>query len=159
MKIGFSGSRIGLTDSQKYHFSQLLLDLKGNEFHHGDAVGADADAHRIALNMGYAIVIHPPKNPSKRAFCKIGDILPEKDYLDRNKDIVDATDVLIATPKENTEQLRSGTWSTVRYARKKGKKVYIIKPDEPMPPPIFKSDEEVKALLDSDYDFKHSYED
>jgi len=44
-------------------------------------------------------------------------------YLSRNRAIVDETEMLIATPAEFTEQQRSGTWSTVRYARACGKKV------------------------------------
>jgi predicted Rossmann fold nucleotide-binding protein DprA/Smf involved in DNA uptake len=57
-------------------------------------------------------VVHTPKAP-----------------LDRNRDIVDAAAVLIAAPKEMTETLRSGTWATVRYARKQGKQVWIVWPD------------------------------
>ena len=51
-----------------------------------------------------------------------------RDYLDRNKDIVNNCDLLIAAPKENTEVLRSGTWSTVRYAKQLGVTVVIIEP-------------------------------
>jgi len=42
---------------------------------------------------------------------------------------VDETEWLWAIPGEFKEVLRSGTWSTIRYARKKGKKVLIIWPD------------------------------
>lgn len=56
----------------------------------------------------------------------IRDPLPP---LERNHRIVDACDVLIACPKDAQEQLRSGTWATVRYARKQGKRVIVITPD------------------------------
>ena len=148
MNVGFTGTQIGMTENQKYHVAMLLLSLKGDEFHHGSCRGADTDAHRIAVCLGYEIIIHPPINPKKRSYFDIGEVLPEKEYLERNHDIVDATDVLIATPKTEREELRSGTWATVRYARKKGKVVHIIKPNEKMPPPIFKSDAEVLALLE-----------
>lgn len=46
----------------------------------------------------------------------------------RNHDIVDATEWLIATPKK-FEEIRSGTWATVRYAKKVKKPVTIIWPD------------------------------
>ena len=150
MNIGFTGTQKGMTDNQKYHVARLLFDLKGTEFHHGDCVGADAQAHEIALKTGYYIIIHPPVNPDKRAFCETGSTLPEKEYLERNKDIVDTTDVLIATPKTETDELRSGTWSTIRYAKKKGKKVYIIRPQEKMPEPVFKSEKEIDILLETD---------
>ena len=52
-----------------------------------------------------------------------------KPYLDRNKDIVLETQTLVATPAETTEQLRSGTWSTVRYARKLKRPAVLILPD------------------------------
>ena len=42
--------------------------------------------------------------------------------------LVDACEVLLATPK-GPEKLRSGTWATVRYARKVGKRIVIIEPD------------------------------
>ena len=52
-----------------------------------------------------------------------------KPPLDRNRDIVDACDVLIATPKDFVEELRSGTWATVRYARKQRKPLVIVWPN------------------------------
>jgi hypothetical protein len=55
-------------------------------------------------------------------------MMPEEDYLPRNKNIVRATASLIATPFEFVEILRSGTWSTVRFARKLGKPVFLILP-------------------------------
>jgi hypothetical protein len=84
--------------------------------------------HHIGKLMGYYIVIHPPLYDNKRAFCIGDEICSKKDYLDRNRDIVDNCDLLIATPKETTEVLRSGTWSTVRYAKKIGKPIVIIEP-------------------------------
>jgi hypothetical protein len=97
------------------------------EFHHGDCVGADAEADDLIAQIGGCkIVIHPPDNPRKRAFKTRYPgriVLPAKPYLMRNHDIVDATDILIAAPKTNEEELRSGTWATIRYAMKQGKEV------------------------------------
>ena len=56
----------------------------------------------------------------------------EKPYLDRNKDIVDETNILMACPNKAEEVQRSGTWSTVRYARKVGKAVLIVYPSGKM---------------------------
>lgn len=94
--------------------------------HHGDCIGADAEAHEIAFERHFGIVIHPPENHSKRAWKPIGEIRPRKPYLARNRDIVLETDFLVACPFEMKEQLRSGTWSTVRYAKKLAKPVIII---------------------------------
>lgn len=123
IKIGFTGTKQGMTKGQESEL-QKLLPKERFEFHHGDCIGADTQAHKIAQNA--VIFIHPPKNPRFRGFNKSENILPEKDYLERNKDIVDATDYLIAAPKTRTEELRSGTWATIRYALKKNKEVHII---------------------------------
>lgn len=53
---------------------------------------------------------------------------PEKDYKVRDKDIVDMSERMIATPF-CPEIARSGTWTTVRYARKKNKPLWIVMPD------------------------------
>lgn len=128
MKIGFTGTAMGMTDSQKEILHTLLFQSdKPCEFHHGDCVGADEEAHVIAVANGLTPVIHPPLNPSKRAYCVAEQIRSEREYLDRNKDIVDDTEMLIAAP-QGDEVLRSGTWSTVRYARKRRRKIIIIRP-------------------------------
>jgi len=135
MKIGFTGTQIGMTPNQFGELARLIaIGVTDNpcEFHHGDCIGADAEAHSIADAFGCRIVIHPPTNTSKEAFCKVDSewdtVLPPKPYLDRNHDIVDACDVLLAAPKSIEEELRSGTWATVRYARKKNIPVIILEP-------------------------------
>lgn len=127
MIIGFTGTQKGMTYFQKQQVELLLLGIEG-EFHHGDCIGADAEAHDIAEKY-LKCIIHPPINNDKRAFKKANIILEPKEYLDRNKDIVKACERLIATPEEYQEQLRSGTWSTVRYARKMKKLIAIIFPN------------------------------
>lgn len=128
MKIGFTGTQEGMTSRQLRSFS-LALTCYAGEFHHGDCIGADAQAHDAAVILGFEPVIHPPDNPSKRAFKVAKRIMPTFPYLVRNKNIVDNTNMLIATPKEKEEQLRSGTWSTVRYARKKRRPITLVYPD------------------------------
>ena len=127
MKIGFTGTQIGTTTAQRAVLMQLLV--AGTEFHHGDCVGADENAHAIASSLGLRTVCHPPINPAKRAFTENDETREPKDYIARNHDIVDETDFLLATPKFNAEELRSGTWATIRYAKKSGKRVGIIFPD------------------------------
>ena len=139
MKIGFTGTREGMTELQFDAFCLVLAKLlrDSREFHHGDCVGSDAEAHEAAaLVAKWTIVIHPPLNPRHQAHC--GDLplrfaavrsLPRRDYLERNVDIVDDTDILIATPAQENEQRRSGTWSTIRYAEKLKRPITIIYPD------------------------------
>ena len=133
--VGFTGtSQIGaVTAKQLKDGERLLYSLYSEgykEFHHGDCIGADEQFHAVAKRIGFKIIIHPPENNSKRAFCFGADtVLEEKAYLIRNHAIVDETNVLIAVPKSAAEELRSGTWATVRYARKAKHRIYILMPE------------------------------
>jgi hypothetical protein len=128
-RFGFTGTRLGMPQAQKAALRDFLSHGSG-EFHHGDCIGADSEAHDIAAECGYCIVLHPPSDPALRAWRVVPDHMmrPKRPYLDRNRDIVRDTDSLIATPAEAEEQQRSGTWSTVRFARKQGKPVVSILP-------------------------------
>lgn len=120
IRVGFTGTQQGMTDAQKAQVDLLLAELGHDavELHHGDCVGADEEAHDLADNHAFDIVIHPPDSDSKRAFCTGGEIREPKPYLQRNRNIVDETTVLIACPNGG-ERMRSGTWATIRYARTK----------------------------------------
>ncbi len=129
MRIGFTGTQTGMTAAQKWQLGELLAGA-AIELHHGDCVGADCEAHTIALAHGRRIVIHPPDNPTKRAWCQQASfIMDGKPYLKRNRNIIEATNRLIAAPKSKAEELRSGTWSTVRFARKLRRPILILFPD------------------------------
>lgn len=133
MIVGFTGTQRGMTEQQWPTLWRLLRDRLGliNEFHHGDCIGSDAQAHAAAIEAGYCPILHPPTDPRKRAWCEVPRhlIRPEYPYLTRNRHIVDVSQEMIATPDEFDEQLRSGTWSTIRYARRVGKPVWVILPD------------------------------
>lgn len=136
-KIGFTGTQKGMTVAQRHTLRTRLAMMFVEEARHGDCVGADAEFHDACVyHKVPRIWIHPPLNPVKQAFCETKDwgasvvnVVPPRPYLARNRDIVDGGDILIATPSGYEEELRSGTWSTVRYARKQNKRIYIIQPD------------------------------
>lgn len=135
MIVGFTGTREGLLPGQESALREYLGHIGVDVvLHHGDCVGADAKAHQIAVDLGITqIIIHPPSESKLRARCGCrpdhGDqVLPPKSYLQRNHDIVDASEVLLACPKTRTEELRSGTWATIRYARSLGREVVIMNP-------------------------------
>jgi hypothetical protein len=131
--VGFTGTQVGMTDKQKRTFKDLIPELNPSVFRHGDCIGADEQAHKVVRKHTHAqIIVHPPDKVDKRAFCEGDKVLAVKPYLNRNHDIVDDSDLLIACPREFKEQLRSGTWATIRYARSKRKPVYIIWPDGTM---------------------------
>lgn len=127
MLIGFTGTSKGIPTLQLLGAARLLN--ADDEFHFGDCVGADAQVWYMANRIGCWTVSHPPSNPKARAFCKANVVLTPRPYLIRNHDIVDACDKLIATPHTTREEQRSGTWATIRYARKQDKHIIIVGPD------------------------------
>jgi len=140
--IGFSGTRQGLTDIQLKKVEAVLNKLKNKytdiEIHHGDCVGSDQQIHEmvVAKNLVQSIIIHPPKNAALRAFCEncFNELIIikqelEKDYLERNKDIIAIGELMIITPKENDEIVKSGTWMSYRTSKKFNKKILLIKPN------------------------------
>jgi len=130
MKIGFTGTQEGMSEKQMATVWWLLGRGPG-EIHHGDCIGADAQIHEMAKGLGLKIIVHPPSDPKKRAFCQgYDEIREEKGYLDRNHDIVNETELLLAVPRTPYEITRSGTWATIRYGRDKPKMdVAIVLPD------------------------------
>jgi hypothetical protein len=120
-----------MTAAQERALREILASHGQVILHHGDCVGADAQAHDIAVELGRAIIIHPPIGGARarRAWKAAPDVREAKPYLKRNKDIVRETELLIATPAEASEQQRSGTWSTVRFARTQGREIWLIQPD------------------------------
>lgn len=126
-KIGFTGTRNGMTDVQKERVRDRLKRNQASELHHGDCIGADEEAHGIALALGVDVVVHPPTDNRARAHCDVGTVLAPLPYLKRNHAIVDACDLMLAAP-DGPERQRSGTWATIRYARKQGKVVILLLP-------------------------------
>jgi hypothetical protein len=130
--IGFTGTQKGMTDAQRSYVRTFLIRMQDKPYwmvHHGDCIGADHDFHRIVRRFGGMVYLHPPDKDVKRAFCDYDKSAEPKPYLERNHDIVDACDLLIATPGEPDEVLRSGTWSTIRYAEKLGRMRLVVNPD------------------------------
>lgn len=132
--LGFTGRSDPVPAAQRESLRWLLKFMcdeeDAAELHHGDCVGADAVAHAIGLDLDLEIVIHPPTDLKKRAFCQGALIVwPPRPYLDRNREIVHRSFVLVVAPRLAVEELRSGTWSTVRYARRLGRPVVLVLPD------------------------------
>jgi hypothetical protein len=126
--IGFTGSRDGMTESQKESVLKLLKLLKPKELRHGDCIGADTQCNELSTNLNIPITIHPPDIDNLRSFCT-GKLEDTKPYLERDRDIVDSCNILIAAPKEYTEKKGSGTWYTARYALSRHKPIAIVQPN------------------------------
>jgi hypothetical protein len=130
MKYGMTGTRNGMTPLQKDIFLQALLKQpKLDHLVHGDCIGADFDAHKLSRSLSHTVTVRPCDLSDQRAFCNADIEHPTKKPLQRNADIVNEVRVMFAFPGELKEQLRSGTWATIRLARKSGKLLYIIYPD------------------------------
>lgn len=127
--VGFTGTKKGMTKSQKEKVRFFLVTWSVKIFHHGCCIGADDEAGIISLSLSIHVIGHPPIIEKYKADCICHEYREPKSYFVRDHDIVDETDCMIATPKNQFEELRSGTWATVRYARKQGKHIYFIWPD------------------------------
>jgi hypothetical protein len=139
--VGVTATREGLSPPQRAfireyleeHCPPELIAENKVEAHHGDCVGGDEQFHEICLDLGIPVVLHPPEDPRLRAYCQ-GAIRSEKakPYLERNKDIVRASTVLLGAPREKFEPPAArgqGTWSTIRYARQRSKPHIVIMAD------------------------------
>jgi hypothetical protein len=128
--IGVTGTQRGMTRLQRVTANHLLYRAaRPLAVHIGDCIGVDTEMFVIAKTYGMRTVGHQPIDPKKRAFLIYDEERPEKPYLERNHEIVNEAEQLIAVPKEYAEELRSGTWATVRYALKRLKQVLIVWPD------------------------------
>lgn len=127
MIVGFTGTREGMSQLQKEQFVVKLFELDIHEFHHGDCIGADADAHDIVREFfpNVKIVTHPPDKTRTQAFRKGDESRVPAPYIMRDKDIVRESEYLIGSPL-GAEIIRSGTWTTIRYARKTSKPYTVL---------------------------------
>lgn len=130
MNFGFTGTRSGMTDAQKFTVERLLRDMEVQVLRHGGAIGSDTDAHYIALRLGVYTIIYPSTVPGTQGRCEdANEVLDPMAPLFRNKTIVRAgKDGLIATPDSRAERIRSGTWQTVRFARNSRRCIWIVYP-------------------------------
>ncbi len=130
MILGFTGTRAGMTEAQRKRTERIIDELSPDQAVHGDCVGADSQFHALCLDRSIPIVIYPCDIPHQRAHCEGAlTTYPPQDPILRNHSIVILCDLLLATPKGNREVVRSGTWATIRYASKRGKKICIVYPD------------------------------
>jgi hypothetical protein len=127
MIIGVTATRKGLSESQLRYFREYLSP--GDVVHHGDCIGGDEQLDQIAKEAGCRRVAHPCTLSGQRAFCDCEEIRDAKPPIVRNHDIVNEVQVILAFPSSRTEQRRSGTWATIRYAAMRNRSaLHIIYP-------------------------------
>jgi len=139
--VAFTGTRKGMTIVQWERFNEILheelVNQKLNEWHDGDCIGADQQAHATVQridghHVGPKVRLHghPCNLDTQRAWMDYDVTHRVETPLVRNKIMVDASELLLATPHEYEEVLRgSGTWATMRYAVKTDTRLRVIFPD------------------------------
>lgn len=140
--IGITGTRDGMTSNQHFAFSELMWTYeyqKSLELLCGMCIGVDAETAKIIKTDTVGKVIgypgHSKSNPDDLTYRdpateNYDQIRESKPFFDRNRDIVDDSDLMIACPNgKNYHGGKGGTNYTIRYALKVGKPIIIIFPD------------------------------
>jgi hypothetical protein len=123
-----------MTKAQRQAVSSVLWHYAGDDValdvhaHHGDCVGADAEFHQLCTGFKWWMVGHPSTH-NLRAFCDFDETRAPKSPLVRNRDIVQESGVMIATPFESVEKESGGTWRTIKLTRRGGKPLVLVLPD------------------------------
>lgn len=130
MRIGFTGTQSGCSSPQLDSLIEIVEGLDFEKADHGDCLGADEEFHVVLRTLAPHVKItgHIPVHNRKRAFCDFDEERDPWPYKIRNRHIVDAVDLMIGCPSQdyNKEIIRSGTWATIRYARKQNVPLVII---------------------------------
>lgn len=122
--FGFTGTQRGMSAQQRVDLYQVIDQLvraygaKNLVAHHGDCIGGDGEFHDLVKSRDIWTISHPPLHEEKRAFCKADETKDPEPYLIRNRNIVRESKLLVAAPLTDQEVIRSGTWSTIRAARR-----------------------------------------
>lgn len=143
MIVGFTGTRQEITAEQTDEILDFVISRSPHRFLHGGAIGSDQLLHEMILHqpasIATAIEIYPASQQRHRywegqkhiAFYSGRDCIvhPPIPPLTRNRIIAERCDWLLACPATSEEELRSGTWTTVRYARHAKKPISIVCPN------------------------------
>jgi hypothetical protein len=142
--VGFTGTRDALTDAQRSRLKLFIKNLapEVEQFRHGGCVGADWEFHELVAELrdqnNCEIYVHPSSIYYREYWAADWEyprnvpghftVLSQRPPLERNKDIVQRSDMIIACPGTQANVLRSGTWSTIRYAQELKRSGYVFLP-------------------------------
>lgn len=131
----FTGSRQGPTEPQRRAFTAWLATAQPGRMLNGLAIGCDEWALLAAKDHGWELEGYPCNIGSQVSTVAVHMVVSHGKYhqsmppLDRNRLMVGMADRLLAMPAGMEEELRSGTWATIRYARKGQKPITVFWPD------------------------------
>lgn len=129
MILGFTATQRGLTAEQRGQVRLIIATTRPSAVVHGGCVGGDDEIDQVAEELGVDRVVFPSTIVSKRISTEVLRsrnrsrvmIMAPRPPLERNPLIVDASHRMVACPGETQEKTRSGTWATIRYARRRKK--------------------------------------
>lgn len=139
LTVGFTGTRRALTRDEQFRIAGLIHHLpEGTRIVTGACIGLDAFVAAFARREGRPVHTIVPADRSRvdphwRDHCTTYELM-SKGTTFRNRNVkivgelVGPDDYLIAVPdhvEQAPESLRSGTWQTIRLARKSGKPVEV----------------------------------
>lgn len=130
--FGVTGTREGIISHQHRWLLPVMRKFKDQGFilqHNGDCIHADYWMAWAWRRVQGLVELHPPLKKDGRAWFK-GDFEHDpQDYGVRDQYIVDRSEMMVVMPRDMHEITRSGTWMTVRMARRKGIPRLIVWPD------------------------------
>jgi hypothetical protein len=128
---GESGTREGATKLQVASVGWLWSRYDISLLHNGAYYrGVDRQLYHLAKGFQIPVILHPPHWDDIQVFWGIED--EQRDAapsLVRNKNIILESECMVAIPRGIKEELRSGTWMTVRHTRKQSKPLAIVWPN------------------------------
>ena len=114
---------------QQKDFFIAVMRMHEGAFHHGDCIGADAEAHDMIMGeLPYVVHIHPPLDPKMRAWKQGHELHPQKHYYERNKDIVGQSHYCLFFPIRRQPET-GGTWYTINYAKSINRQFTVCLPN------------------------------
>lgn len=141
MRIGITATR-ALTKVGEQQITQALSKVvaQAETVIVGGAIGGDAFAARVAHTLRLWVKVILPVDtkeidPDWRDYCDEAE--GSYPYRERNTRIVEQCEVLYAFAaylEADARSRRSGTWMTVRIARKLGREVHVWVQDPPSSP-------------------------
>ena len=131
-RVGIVGSREYTNRRKIKEFVYKLKEKFGEDVEiisGGQKQGADGYAKKFALEFDMKYVEFPPRHYTYNQHCVLdeshyGKRYYPKNFLDRNKQIVEYSDYIVAFMIEDKQT--SGTMNTIETAQKMNKKVIIL---------------------------------
>ena len=132
--IGFTGTRGGLRTVQSDNLLRELVALreKADVMDNGCCEGSDRIAWSMWRDLGGRFRLRPGDRDqwdwAQQACRREDELFAPVGYMERNE-LIARNPVVVATPAEDAEMQRSGTWATIRRARRAESYLILISPN------------------------------